>query len=526
MKETSDVEFSQHQEDVPQEPGKIARRDFLKSSLVVGLATASGALALNLGASTAEAAARKMPSKWDETFDVVVIGSGFAGLAAAAEAAGKGASVVILEKMPIYGGNSIINGGEYNAWTDGQHLRETLKLGDDSAEWHKNDTLKGGDFLGYPELVEVLAEGAPKALDWMVEEGGLKLRPIVNRAGGHSKYRTHTCVEASGRGYVEALRRIVDKRGAKVRLRNEVTWIWRKDTDGPILGVEVNTGRRKVNIAVRKGLVLASGGFSRDVAMRRIYVPYLDETFNCSNQKGATGEMIRYAKAIGAETIHMSYIQLYPFADPETGTLDVEALFPFRGPGVGIVYVTEKGKRFVNELERRDVISNAEMKTGGKKTYSIFNHEMVVNMGSKEEEVEKGLARGRFVKADSIAELAGKIGIDADVLVATIKQHNAYIKNKKDPDYQKNITDRMVTLEQGPFYAVAQWPAVHHTMGGLRINTNAQVLDIWGKIIPRLYAAGEVTGGVHGSNRLGANAIPDATVFGRIAGTNAASGRV
>jgi fumarate reductase flavoprotein subunit len=190
------------------------------------------------------------------------------------------------------------------------------------------------------------------------------------------------------------------------------------------------------------------------------------------------------------------------------------------------VYVTEKGKRFISELERRDVISNAEMKTGGKKTYSIFNHEMVVNMGSKEEEVERGLARGRFVKADSIAELAGKIGIDADVLVATIKQHNAYIKNKKDPDYQKNITDRMVTLEQGPFYAVAQWPAVHHTMGGLRINTNAQVLDIWGKIIPRLYAAGEVTGGVHGSNRLGANAIPDATVFGRIAGTNAASGRV
>ena len=163
------------------------------------------------------------------------------------------------------------------------------------------------------------------------------------------------------------------------------------------------------------------------------------------------------------------------------------------------------------------------MKTGGKKTYSIFNKEMVDRMGSPQEDVEKGLARGRFVKADSIAELAGKIDMKPSVLVETINQHNEYIKNKKDPDFNKNITERMIVLEQGPFYAVAQWPAVHHTMGGLRINGKAQVIDIWGKVIPRLYAAGEVTGGIHGSNRLGANAIPDATVFGRIAGVTAAS---
>lgn len=223
----------QHESDFQGDVNNNGRRDFLKTSLAVGLVSASGAFALNFGASSAEAAtARKIPSKWDETFDVIVVGSGFAGLAAAAEAAGKGAKVAILEKMPIYGGNSIINGGEFNAWTDGQHLREKLNLGDDSVEWHKSDTLKGGDNLAYPELDEILATDAPKALDWMVDEGGLKLRPVVNRAGGHSKYRSHTCVEASGRGYTEALRRIAEKRGAKIRLH-------------PALHGSVSVGKRK-----------------------------------------------------------------------------------------------------------------------------------------------------------------------------------------------------------------------------------------------------------------------------------------
>jgi len=525
MKECNDVEVKQDQEDISMETGKTGRRDFLKASLVVGLATASGALALNLGVSTAEASSqRKLPGKWNESFDVVVIGSGFAGLAAAAEAAGKGASVVILEKMPVYGGNSIINGGEYNAWTDELHLREKLKLGDDSAETHKNDTLKGGDFFGSAELVEILASDAPKALNWMIDEGGLKLRDVLNRTGGHSKYRTHTCVEGVGRGYTEALRKIAERSGAKMRLKSKVTWIWRKDVNGPVLGVEVDTGRGKVNIRAKKALILASGGFGRDLEMRMIYNPSLDKSYNCTNQKGATGEMIRYAQAIGAEAIHMAFIQLYPYADPETGILDAPAVYPFRGPGYGIVYVDEKGKRFVNELERRDVVSRAELATGGKKTFSIFNEEMAGKMGTQEE-VEKGLARGRFVRADTIAELAGKIGIDAAVLVETIQQHNGYLKDKKDPAFNKNITPQMILLERGPFYAIAQWPAVHHTMGGLRTNKNAQVLDIWGKVIPRLYAAGEVTGGIHGTNRLGGNAIPDATVFGRIAGINSASER-
>ena len=240
---------------------------------------------------------------------------------------------------------------------------------------------------------------------------------------------------------------------------------------------------------------------------------------------GATGEMIRYAQAIGADSLQLCFIQLYPYAEPTRGTLDAPAVYPFRGPGYGIVYVNKNGKRFVSELERRDVVSRAEIATGMKPTYSIFHEKMIAKMGTKEE-VEKGMARGRFVQANTLAELAGKIGLPAATLEDTINKHNQYLKDKKDPEFNKPITDVMMVMDEGPYYAIAQWPAVHHTMGGLRINTQAQVIDIWGSVIPRLFAAGEVTGGIHGSNRLGGNAIPDCVVFGRVAGTNAAKEKV
>jgi len=504
-------------------PG-VGRRAFMKAAFAgAGALALPSAAAMNLLKADAEAATvRVLPKKWDEEADVVVVGSGFAGLAAAAEAASRGSKTVVLEKMPIYGGNSLINGGGYNAWTDKLKLRETLKRGDDSAELHFKDTLKGGDYYNDPALVKILVENAPVALDWMLEEGDLKLKNVLIRIGGHSAYRDHVSIDGTGRGYVEAIKKIADRNGARdMRLNNKITWIWRKDPQSPVLGVEVSSGKTKKNIRIRKGLVLASGGFGADVKMRQMFNPGISPQYNTTNQPGATGEVIRYAQAIGADALQLCFIQLYPTADPNGGTLDKYALYPSRMPSYGGVFVDLHGKRFVNELERRDVVSRAEMGTGGKRAFTVFTDKMIPNVTTPEE-VAEGIKVGRVLKADTLAELAKLMEVPGNALEDTIAKHNQYIKEGKDPQFSKPITPQMQAIEAGPYYSVAQWPSVHHTMGGLRINPLAQVVDIWGDPIPRLYAAGEVTGGVHGTNRLGANATPDAVVFGRIAGANAA----
>jgi fumarate reductase flavoprotein subunit len=287
--------------------------------------------------------------------------------------------------------------------------------------------------------------------------------------------------------------------------------------------LEIKRGRRVLNIKASKAVVISSGGFSRDVKMRMAHYPKLVAEFNCTNHKGATGEMIRYAQAIGADTVQMNFIQLYPFAEPASGTLDNPAVYAFSAPGRGCIYVNKLGKRFVSELERRDVCAFAQINMGDKMkpTYTIFNAAMVPLIGETQESLNAGLKKGRFTEADTIASLAEKIGIPADALVKTVTDHNRYLQEGKDPEFNKPISKAMLPLDKGPFYALPQWPAVHHTMGGLRINTNAQVIDVFGAVVPKLYAAGEVTGGIHGSNRLGTNATTDCVVFGRIAGVNA-----
>lgn len=496
------------------------RRSFMKGALAIA---AAPAFALNGFRGDAEAAAvRMLPKQWDEEADIVIVGSGFAGLSAAAEAASRGSSIMIIEKMPIYGGNSRINGGGYNAWTDMLKLRETLKRGEDSADLHYQDTLKGGDYYNMPELVRILVDNAPVALDWMLKEGDLKLKNVIIRIGGHSAYRDHVTLDGTGRGYVDALKKIAERNGVKkIRLRTKLTWIWRKDPASPVLGIEVDTPRGTTNIRVKKALVLTSGGFSRDLQMRKMFNPNISDAYNSTNQPGATGEVIRYAQAIGADVLQLCFIQLYPTADPDSGTLDKYALYPSRMPSYGGIFVDYKGKRFVSELERRDVVSRAEINSGGKRAFTVFTDKMIPNVTTPEE-VQNGIAAGRVWKASTLADLARQMGVPATALEETIARHNQFLKEGKDPQFNKPFTPQMQAIGEGPYYSVAQWPSVHHCMGGLRINPQAQVIDIWGQPIPRLYAAGEVTGGVHGSNRLGANASPDAIVFGRIAGANAA----
>ncbi len=501
---------------------ELSRRGFIKIVGFAGSVVAANGFAFSIfngPAEAAEKAAKKLPTSWNEEVDVVIVGTGFAGMAAAAEASSRGSKVLMIEKMPIYGGNSAINAAGFNSWTDKLNMREKLNLGSDSAEAHYKDTLKGGGFYGVPELVKTMVEGAPDALNWLIDNGA-EFQQRLNKMGGHSGFRSHVHASGRGKGYVDVMKKIADANGTKLDLSTKLSWIWRQDPAGPILGVEVESPKGRRNIKIKKALILAAGGFSRDVKMRAAFNPSITADYNCTNQPGATGEVIRMAQAIGADALQLCFIQFFPTAEPKTGALDDASLIPNRIGAWGGIFINKAGKRFVNESGTRDEVARATMNSGGKPAYCIFTEKMIPKV-MKPEVVDKALETGRIFKGNSIAEVVKKFELPEKAVSETVAQYIEYVKKGADPDFNQKMTKDMFSLAEGPYYIIAQWPSVHHTCGGLRINTLANVIDIWGQPIPKLYAAGEVAGGVQGNNRLGSNATPACIVFGRIAGTNA-----
>ncbi|SDY95948.1 flavocytochrome c [Tindallia californiensis] len=482
----------------------------------------------------------EVPDTWDMTYDVVVVGGGFAGLAAAYSATENGAETLLIDKMPVLGGNSQINGGVYASYTSSiaDEMYEALGLEPDTAEKHIEDTIVGGDYLSDEKLVRNFVYGAPFFLDMMLENG-LEVRESITRPGGHYGYRTYTTINGVGADIVQVQKDMLEDTDATIMLNTEMTGIYREGGEtGRVVGIEVKTKDGVKTVQAEKGVILTTGGFGGNVEMRSKHVPSLTADIPTTNHVGATGEAITMAQELGANTMHMSYIQLYPFANPNNGVLDAYAVIPFSGPSSGIVYVDEYGQRYVNEGERRDVCSRAAQESGGFPTFSIFDQEIVEKGGFiSEEQLTGGIKDDRIFKADSLEELAQMINghqyadhavnMAAEALVETIEQHNGFIDDGNDPEFGKVIDQGiMMKIDQGPYYAIPQWPSVHHTMGGLTITERTEVQDIWGEVIPGLYAAGEVTGGVHGTNRLGSNAIPDAAVHGYIAGEIAVTGKM
>lgn len=467
-------------------------------------------------------AASEWSGPWHEAADVLVIGAGFAGLAAAAAAASAGSTVIILEKERQYGGNSAINLGDYAAWDDGCHRRAALRLGEDSPDRHAADALAAGRHYGDPTLVGTMARAAPAALDWMVAEGGLRLRDRLHRQGGGA-FRMH--LAQSGRDYVEALRTIGSKHAVVLRTSAKLARIWRNEAEGPVLGVEVSTVHGHRHIAARKAVVLASGGFAANIAMCRLFRPSLTEAYNTTNHPGATGETIRLAQAIGADALHLAFIEVHPFANPESGALDAATLYALRLRRQGAIVVSSAGQRFVDEAAPHDTISHASVVSGARPTYTVFNEAMLASESEEQTDAEiaDALARGRIRRAATLSALGSALGIPDHALAATVERFTGFLSAGSDADFARPLTSAMLPLANGPFYAIRHWPAVHFTSGGLRIDPRARVIDIWGVPIPRLYAAGEITGGIHGINRVGGNSTAAPIVFGRIAGAEAAA---
>ena len=462
-----------------------------------------------------------LPDSWDEEIDVVIVGSGFSGLSAAIEVASSGLKTIIFEKMPYVGGNSSLAGGGVCSWDSKLKMREKLGLGDDSWQQHFADTMKGGDYYNDPALVEVMVKSAPETIDWLVDIG-VEFADMLPILGGHSAHRGYRETSSSGRKMVEAIKTRALAENVDIRYNSEVCGIWRENAKAPVSGISVTNKAGIFNIKANKGVILTAGGFGRDREMIKESQPAISDELGCNNHKGASGEVIRYAKAIGADTINMQFIQCYPCGNPNTGGMDRFAFCSYSGAGYGLIYVNKEGNRFVNELAGRDEVSNAQLRFQEKPTWGILNAKLFEFLGTSEQDLDRAVESGRIVKADGIRKLAESIGFSAETLSATVDNHNGYIEAGKDPDFEKVIFDQLIPLEEGPFYAIPQWPTIHYCMGGLKINTDTEVCDIWGVIIPGLYAAGEVTGGVHGSNRLAGNAITDCLVFGRRAGKKVA----
>jgi urocanate reductase len=460
--------------------------------------------------------------RWDDAADVVVIGSGFAGFAAAASAASAGCSVIVIEKMAQYGGNSAINLGDYASWDDARHRRAAQGLGDDSAEQHTADALAAGQHYGDPQLVATMAREAPAALDWMIAEGGLRLHAALHRQGGGG-FRMHFA--DSGRDFVEALRAIALAHGVTLRTGTKLKRIWRDGAGGPVVGIEITTVDGPRNLVARKAVVLATGGFGADVAMRRAFRPILTETFNTTNHPGATGEAIRLAQSIGADALHLAFIEVHPFGHPKTGALDTASRYALRLRRQGGIIVSRAGHRFVNEMAPHDVISRAAVATGQRLAYAIFN-EAMLNTAREERtdaEITAALTQGLIFRAATLVELGAALGVAGETIVATVQRFAEFLATGQDQDFARPLTSALLPLDAGPYYGIPRWPAVHFTAGGLRIDTRARVIDINGAPIPRLYAAGEVTGGIHGIGRTGGNSTTAPIVYGRIAGAEAAA---
>ena len=485
--------------------------------------------------------------------DVVVVGAGGAGMTAAITAAAEGKNVVILESQSMVGGNSVratggMNAGktvyqDENEFGESAGVEKTLKTAAekyadnetitalaktvseqwaayqanptgyfDSVELMELDTMIGGKGINDPELVETLCANSADAIDWL-DEHGITLHN-VSSFGGASVKRIHRPVNAEGKTVsvgsymIPLLQENCEKAGVKMMLDTTATEIL-TDANGAAVGVKA-TGASGETVTVNaKAVVLASGGFGANLDMVVKYKPEL-KGFMTTNAPGIQGQGIEMAQAIGAATVDMDQIQIHPTVEANTAALITEGL-----RGDGAILINEEGQRFIDEVGTRDVVSAAEIAQTGSYSWLVVDQAMV----DASSVIQGYIKKGYTVTGATYEELGKAMGVDAAAFAETMEKWNGYVEAKNDPDFGR--TSFANPLNTAPYYAIKVTAGVHHTMGGLKINANTEVLNEKGEVIPGLFAAGEVTGGVHGANRLGGNAVADFTVFGRIAGAAA-----
>ena len=486
--------------------------------------------------------------------DIVVVGAGGAGMTAALTASDAGKSVLLIESQPAVGGNSVKSTGGMNAaktvyqdeneFGESAGVEKTLAAAEayadneaitalaakvkeqweawqaapmgyfDSTELFALDTLIGGKGLNDPELVNTLVNNSAAAIDYL-DSIGIHLNNVA-AFGGASVKRIHRPVNDEGKvvsvgAYtVPLLEKAVAARDNLALMTNLTATKLLVDESGAVCGLEAATQDGYTVTVKAKAVILATGGFGANLDMVVQYKPDL-AGFMTTNAAGIQGQGILMAVEIGADTVDMEQIQIHPTVQADTASLITEGL-----RGDGAILVNANGERFIDEVGTRDVVSAAEIAQPDSFSWLVVDQKMV----DASSVIQGYITRGLMLQGDSYEALANELGIPADAFAATMEKWNGYVADKNDPDFGR--TSFAQPLDTAPYYAVKVTAGIHHTMGGLKIDSQTHVLNKEGQIIPGLFAAGEVTGGVHGGNRLGGNAVADFVVFGRIAGQEAA----
>ena len=460
-------------------------------------------------------AARELPKT--SNYDVVVIGAGGAGFSAAITAKNAGANVVLIEKMPAVGGNSLISGAEMNVARN--WVQPKLGINDDSPELHAQDTYKGGDGKGDMKVINVMTHEALDAAKWCRDYLGVRFEDDnLFFFGGHSRKRALIPVGHTGTEFIAKFQAKADELGIPV-ITNMKAEELIKDKDGRVVGVKATMDGSEYTFNAKGGVVLATGGFGANPEMVKKYNPKIDERFKTTDAPGSTGEALYMAERAGAELVNMGYIQTYPICDPISGAIELIADARFDGA----IMLNQEGKRFVEELQRRDVLSEAILNQTGRYCWVLWNDNIgkISNtVKAHANEYEAFTKQGVMTTCDDLKCIADFTKIPFDQLQKTVKRVSDMAGKGNDKDF--NHRSGLVDMQQGKYYVIKAVPSTHHTMGGVRINEKAEALTAEGKVIPGLWAAGEVTGVTHGTNRLGGNAYTDIIVFGRIAGEAAA----
>lgn len=447
----------------------------------------------------------KWTSEPSETVDLVVIGAGASGMSAALEAETVGAEVILLEKMPYVGGNTVRATAGMNAVsTDAQSDAGIV----DDVETFVVDILESGHSEGNPRMIEIMAQESTSAISWLTALGADL--SDVGILAGHSKPRTHRPAggQPVGNEIMNVFKNAIQESTVDLRLEHKAVEIM-LDQNQAISGVKVVDRTGKKYTIHTKNVIIATGGFG---GSPEVFVYYNQKLkgYHTTNSPSATGDFIGLVEDLGVKLVDMSYIQTHPTVSPQYGVLITEAI-----RGNGGILINSSGKRFANEMKNRDFLSEDILNQPEKEVYLLFNETVRESLAASDDYIDMEI----IISAPDVVTLANTLRIDTQSLTQTLSRYNEFVENQVDLDFgRRSLT---VKLEEGPFYAVQVTPAVHYCMGGMLIDEKARVINESGRPITGLFASGEATGGIHGLNRLGGNSLLDAIVFGRIAGRSA-----